>query len=437
MNHQTGEASTYQYNGLGHRAGKTTGSPIEPSLPTSKLQDLTINPTKQIEDTIDLTKQYHNLLQRTEDNQTTAYTWDNNVLHAVGAGTSTSEQNTNHYQYLQDELGSPIRVLGEENQQEVYEYDEFGQETVNNSHQAEMIQPFTYTGYQKDSVANTYYAQAREYKAGAGRFTSEDIIKGNGAYPFTLNQYTYCWSSPIGLVDLNGEWPQWAKNAGNTVADFWNTHIYGEEIVEIIEGETIDSVAGVYTRGSVSNVKKSEKYTGSILVKKTVVNASETTLQTGMSINSPTIDLGGGKSIGVPYSVGIGWGKEGIDIDLSLGIDLIAPKGRTDINIGLGGEDWINVDIATGYGLFGNMIGKGMSLPVASQKAFKLFGFYENVNGNITTHVEGGIYLKMGAIYTMALTVLAMYSVLAGQDSLAPALERVKMYWASLNACIS
>jgi len=26
MNHQTGEASTYQYNGLGHRAGKAIGT---------------------------------------------------------------------------------------------------------------------------------------------------------------------------------------------------------------------------------------------------------------------------------------------------------------------------------------------------------------------------------------------------------------------------
>ena len=91
MNHQTGEASIYQYNGLGHRVGKTIGNPVEPTLPTSKLQDLTINPTKWIEDTIDLTKQYHNLLERREGNyavsetagNTTSYTWDSNVLHGL------------------------------------------------------------------------------------------------------------------------------------------------------------------------------------------------------------------------------------------------------------------------------------------------------------------------------------------------------------------
>jgi len=54
------------------------------------------------------------LLQRTEDNITTAYTWDNNVLHAVGAGTSTNISEQSHYQYLQDEIGSSIRLLGED-----------------------------------------------------------------------------------------------------------------------------------------------------------------------------------------------------------------------------------------------------------------------------------------------------------------------------------
>ena len=205
VNHQTGEASTYQYNGLGHRVGKTIGTPIEPNLPTSKLQDLTINPMKQIEDTVDLTKQYHNLLQRTENNTTTAYTWDSNVLHAVEAGNNVSEQNNNNYQYLQDELGSPIRVIGEESQQEVYGYGEFGQEMVESENARGFIQPFTYTGYQKDSVANTYYAQAREYVSTTGRFTGEDIIKGNGAYPFTLNQYAYCIQNPLKYVDLNGK----------------------------------------------------------------------------------------------------------------------------------------------------------------------------------------------------------------------------------------
>jgi len=197
VNHQSGEASVYQYNGLGHRVGKTIGSLVERSLPTSKLQNLTMNPTKQIEDTIDLTKQYHNLLQRRENNDTTAYTWDNNVLHAVGIGNNISEKN--HYQYLQDELGSPIRLLTEAGiEQDVYGYDEFGQETMHSHLKTGFIQPFTYTGYQRDHVTNTYYAQAREYRAEVGRFVSEDAIKAGE------NWYIYCNHNPLMNIDPLG-----------------------------------------------------------------------------------------------------------------------------------------------------------------------------------------------------------------------------------------
>ena len=66
-----------------------------------------------------------------------------------------------------------------------YAYDEFGTDLYGNQGQ---FQPFGYTGYQKDAVAGTYYAQAREYDAWAGRFVSEDIIKGSTAYPKTVTK---------------------------------------------------------------------------------------------------------------------------------------------------------------------------------------------------------------------------------------------------------
>ena len=40
------------------------------------------------------------------------------------------------------------------------------------------MQPFGYTGYRYDKVADTYFAQAREYMPGVGRFAGEDWIKG-------------------------------------------------------------------------------------------------------------------------------------------------------------------------------------------------------------------------------------------------------------------
>lgn len=37
-------------------------------------------------------------------------------------------------------------------------------------------QPFEYIGYQHDTVAGTYFAQAREYRADVGRFLMESFV---------------------------------------------------------------------------------------------------------------------------------------------------------------------------------------------------------------------------------------------------------------------
>lgn len=91
--------------------------------------------------------------------------------------------------YLQDELGSPLRIEDELGlTRETYGYGAFGEELY--SIQG-IIQPFGYTGYQRDSIAGTYYAQAREYNAGAGRFTGQDVIAGVIEQPLSMNRYTY------------------------------------------------------------------------------------------------------------------------------------------------------------------------------------------------------------------------------------------------------
>ena len=46
----------------------------------------------------------------------------------------------------------------------------------------------------------------RRYDAGAGRFISEDFIKGHTAVPYTMNHYSYCFNRPMDMVDLNGMW---------------------------------------------------------------------------------------------------------------------------------------------------------------------------------------------------------------------------------------
>jgi len=74
----SGQTASYDYNGLGFRVGKQ----ITDSL----------NPTKHISYVLDLTRQYHNMLQMSDDTQTQSYAWDGNAAFADGNA------------YLQDEL---------------------------------------------------------------------------------------------------------------------------------------------------------------------------------------------------------------------------------------------------------------------------------------------------------------------------------------------
>ncbi len=178
----------YQYNGLGHRVGQTIASG-------------NADVTQTIRYTLDLTRQYHNLLQKTGNGLDQTYFWDGNV-------TGMEENGRDHF-YFQDDLGSPMRLADEDGRsEEVYGFDEFGNDirTAKDIFK-DSLQSFGFTGYQMDSVGALYFAQARRYDAGVGRFISEDFIKGHIAAPYTMNHYSYCWNRPLDLVDLNGMAP--------------------------------------------------------------------------------------------------------------------------------------------------------------------------------------------------------------------------------------
>ena len=146
---------------------------------------------KETEYILDFTRGYHNLLQKEENGNTQSYVWDSGALFLEEGGES--------YSYLNDLSGSVMRLSGNGRDSAAsYRYDEFGKDLSGNQGQ---FQPFGYTGYQRDGIAGTYYAQAREYDAGSGRFTSEDVVKGSAAYLETLNEYGYCWGNPLIFVD--------------------------------------------------------------------------------------------------------------------------------------------------------------------------------------------------------------------------------------------
>ncbi len=200
-----GKQARYQYNGLGHRVGKQEGvlpkEKLEKLAPQSRI-GMEIGNSRQITYTLDLTRQYYNLLERTEESRSQRYFWDGNV--------AAYEENGERNYYLQDELGSPLRIEDSAgNLRESYGYGVFGEDLYQNQ---EKIQPFGYTGYQKDEIAGTYYAQAREYLAENGRFAGQDLIKGFIENPVSINRYIYCQCNSLNYIDLTGKSREDARN---------------------------------------------------------------------------------------------------------------------------------------------------------------------------------------------------------------------------------
>lgn len=197
-----GKSAGYIYNGLGHRVGQDIGTGkdfygAEMLNPLCQLNMQELNPEERIQYTIDLTRDYNNLLQMRSEKKEQSYFWDGFI---AGYTEGDSQEITDFY--LLDELSSPLRLADREgNIREAYGYNEFGIPSYPDSSSK---QPFGYIGFQRDRIAQTYYAQAREYFPESGRFGGRDLVKGTTIYPVTLNEYVYCGNNPIYYVDVNG-----------------------------------------------------------------------------------------------------------------------------------------------------------------------------------------------------------------------------------------
>lgn len=280
-----GEAASYLYNGLGHRVGKDIGR-IENAAgaqresdkmlqgtglldPFSKLERQELCPERKIRYIIDLTKGYHNLLQKEEETAVQTFLWDGNVAGMweeagtpVGRPDGSAQGATSRY-YLQDELGSPIRLFGEGGGlEESYGYDEFGRDLYGNQG---LIQPFGYTGYQADHTAGTYYAQAREYKPELGRFAAVDTVKGFLMAPFTLNEYGYCWNNPKKYVDISGKNPKEMEIVGGEIKDEFED--YNGLVGTLTYGINLSGTLGIFVVDS--SIGLSFDYKGNIAVQAT------------------------------------------------------------------------------------------------------------------------------------------------------------------------
>ena len=147
---------------------------------------------------VDHSKEYSNLVQRERNGMNQRFIWEDSIPLAM--------KGDEEYYYLADLQGTPMHLMSADNALiESYAYDEFGNEL--SGMDRESIQPFAYTGYRKDVVSGTYFAQAREYMPDAGRFAGEDIVSGSITKPLTINPYNYCLASPLIMVDRNGAFP--------------------------------------------------------------------------------------------------------------------------------------------------------------------------------------------------------------------------------------
>ena len=242
-----GTRQQYVHGALNRLDGSLPAARMEQMEKHLNLQsriDMEIGNQRQIGYTIDLTREYYNLLERSEGDSTQTYFWDGNV--------ASYEENGQRSFYLQDELGSPLRIEDETGRtRESYGYGAFGEDLYGNQGE---IQPFGYTGYQKDRVAGTYYAQAREYQADVARFQARDVIKGQTSYPLTINEYIYCGNMPFYYYDPNGLF--WHIVAGAVVGGLVNTAIsVGTSLLsgeEITGSQVFSAVVGGAVTGGVT-----------------------------------------------------------------------------------------------------------------------------------------------------------------------------------------
>ncbi|ACD22002.1 RHS repeat-associated core domain-containing protein [Clostridium botulinum] len=107
---------------------------------------------------------------------------------------SSINYSLSRYYYSVDEQGSTAFII-DENQKvrNEYYYDAFG--NVLDSRE-EVHNRITYTGQQFDGITQQYYLRARFYNPVVGRFTQEDVYRGDG-----LNLYAYCRNNPIVYYD--------------------------------------------------------------------------------------------------------------------------------------------------------------------------------------------------------------------------------------------
>ena len=174
----------YQYNGLGYRT-------------QMHLTDETVSQT--ISYVSDYSQLYDNLVEKSSPASKENYLWGNGL-------NGFSDQDGIKGWYLTDALGSVLRktkTSAPASTATLYmaNYDEFGNILSVTGKDKET---FGYNGFQRDDIAGTWFAQARQYRSRTGTFDGMDHIAGDIMMPETLNLYSYCAHDPLNHTDKSG-----------------------------------------------------------------------------------------------------------------------------------------------------------------------------------------------------------------------------------------
>ena len=124
---------------------------------------------------------------------------ENNIKSREVRGRELLKKETGNkdYFYHTNEHGDIVYLTNEKKEIEnSYSYDVFG----NIRKRKESIENiFKYSGEQLDEETEQYYLRARYYNPTIGRFTQEDVYRGDG-----LNLYTYVINNPLLWIDPSG-----------------------------------------------------------------------------------------------------------------------------------------------------------------------------------------------------------------------------------------
>ena len=148
----------------------------------------------------DYTDEYNRVLFVSRKNGNESLIYGNGLIKSQNCGES--------FCHFENEMTSVMRITDNAGKtKRILQYSPFGDVYEFGKTKDIERTPLSFTGYECEENLNLLYAQARYYLPKIGRFAEEDINKGNGYLPESLNYYMYCYNNPLFYIDLNGKSP--------------------------------------------------------------------------------------------------------------------------------------------------------------------------------------------------------------------------------------